>query len=89
MDIINDFTEKLLNFMPGGVYGILSMVIGIIGDILAILYYPGYNMIDNMVSDLSRGIGSIFFNFGLIFSGLVAIPFYLHLGRILKTEIVN
>lgn len=89
MEIFNDIAEKLLNIMPGGLYGVLSIIIGLIGDFLAIIYFPGYNILDNMASDLGIGNGGIFFNLGMIFSGLVAIPFYVYLSKILKTETVN
>jgi hypothetical membrane protein len=89
MDIINNITEKLLNFMPGGLYGIFSVIIGLSGDILAMAYFPGYSIIENMASDLGTGESGIFFNLGMIFSGLVAMPFYIYLSKILKTETTN
>lgn len=83
------FIDKLLNFIPGGFYGILSLIARISGDLLAYLLFPGYSIFDNMVSDLGVGKGGIFFSLGLIISGIVCIPFYVVLARSLKSEEIN
>jgi hypothetical membrane protein len=70
----NNFFNK-----KGGICGLISIIIGICGDILAIIYFPGYNLLNNMVSDLGIGPGGIFFILGLIFSGILAIPHYVAL----------
>jgi hypothetical membrane protein len=81
--------DKFLKLAPGGVYGISSVLIRIFGDFLAYLYFPGYNMLDNMVSDLGVGPGWLFFSLGLIFSGIVSVPFYVSFARSLQNEVVN
>lgn len=48
--------------------------------------YPDYNIRDNMVSDLGIGPLGIFFNLGFIFSGLLAIPYYLNLSYHFQKE---
>ena len=84
MENLNFFMEKFFKFTPGGIYGLLSVFIGLLGDFLAFLFFPGYHILFNMVSDLGIGPGGIFFNLGVIISGLIAIPFYIYLGKILK-----
>ena len=83
------FIDKLLNIAPGGVYGILSVIAKIFCDFLAYLFFPGYNIFDNLVSDLGVGPGAIFFSLGLIISGILSIPFYVTLARSLRSDDVN
>ena len=83
------FIDKILNVVPGGIYGILSLIARISGDFLAYLFFPGYSINDNMVSDLGTGPGGIFFSLGLIISGIICIPFYVALARSLKGDETN
>ncbi len=78
--------DKLLNAIPAGFYGIRSIIIRITGDFLASTFYPEYNMFDNMVSELGVGPGGIFFTLGLIFSGIISIPFYVAIARSLQSD---
>ncbi|TFG05951.1 MAG: DUF998 domain-containing protein [Promethearchaeota archaeon] len=86
MKCLRKLMDKLLKIAPGGYYGILSVMIRLIGDFIAFLFFPGYNMIDNMVSDLGIGPGGIFFSLGLIISGIVSIPFYVAVIRSFEVE---
>ncbi len=81
--------DRLLGTIPGGLFGLLSVSVIIIFDLLAILFHSEYNFFDNMVSELGVGPGGIFFNLGLILSGIIAIPFYLHLSKTFIDENVN
>jgi len=81
--------DKLLTIAPGGIYGILSVLIAIIGDSIAIILFPGYSLFLYDVSYLARGAGGLIFNLSLILSGLTAIPFNLYLGRIVSSEKVD
>ena len=83
------FIDKLLVIAPGGVYGILSVIVRIFCDFLAYLFFPGYNIFDNMVSDLGIGPGGIFFSLGLVISGILSIPFYVTLARSLRSDDAN
>ena len=90
MEIEKSFFDKLLTLIPGGVFGLLSCVIVLSGDILSIILFPGgYNFFENMISELGRGPSGIFFNLGLIISGIVGIPFYIALYRVFDKETVN
>jgi len=89
MDKERKFIDKLLTIAPGGIYGILSLISRISGDLLAFLFFPGYSIFDNMVSELGVGPGGIFFSLGLIISGIVCIPFYVALARSLKSDEIN
>jgi hypothetical protein len=80
--------ERLLerfNQISGGVFGIISLVIMSIMGILSYRYYPSheFKLFLYVVSELGAGQGAIFFNGGLIISGVFLIPFFLKLNTYL------
>ncbi|MFO8018018.1 MAG: DUF998 domain-containing protein [Promethearchaeia archaeon] len=81
----NIFFEKAW----GGILGIISVIIGVLGMCISYSAIPGYNMLDNMVSDLGVGPLGLFFNIGFILSGIIAIPYYLNLSYIFQQEGMN
>lgn len=89
MEKINFFTNKCLDHIPGFIFGLIAIIIGLTGDFLAISLYPGYSITKDMVSTLGVGPGAIYFNLGTFYSGLLAIPFYIDLGRLLRGENEN
>lgn len=78
--------DKLLKFAHGSVYGISSVVIGLLFNIIALILFPNYNFLLNMISELGVGPGGIFFNLGLILAGILAIPFFIYFGRVLRSN---
>ena len=88
MERLKLHTDKLTP-VHGGLFGILSISIGILCDLLSYLYFPGYNMVDNLVSELGVGPGGIFFNIGIVITGILFIPFYICLGKSFSTEKIN
>jgi hypothetical membrane protein len=80
--IIDNFLKKA----PGRYYGIVSAVIRFTGDFLTLLFFPDYDLTKNMISDLGIGSGAIFFNLGIIISGIVSIPFYAALVILLEND---
>ncbi|MFX1275062.1 MAG: DUF998 domain-containing protein [Promethearchaeota archaeon] len=87
---INKSLDFLFNLIPGGLFGIISMIIGLTGDFLAAVYYPGgYNIFIHQISNLGileLSPGRIFFNIGVIICGIMALPFNIYLGRFVKEE---
>lgn len=81
--------EKVLKKTCGGFFGIISVLIRLMGDFIAIIFTPNYNMIDDLISDLGVGPGAIFFSLGLILSGIVSIPFYISLNDVFGIEEIN
>ncbi len=81
--------EKVLKKTSGGFFGIVSVLIRLMGDFTAMLFTPNYNMINDLISDLGVGPGAIFFSLGLIISGIVSIPFYISLRNIYGSEEIN
>ncbi|MFX1431500.1 MAG: hypothetical protein ACFFCY_15140 [Promethearchaeota archaeon] len=75
MEKLDIFYKKLNGVIHGGVFGLLSISVGILGDIIAFSMFPGYNFLTMAVSTLCLGPGGIFFNIGNIFSGIFALIF--------------
>lgn len=84
----SDSLSKIFDIIPGPIFGILSVIVGLLGDFLALLLFPEYNL-NLMISKLGIGPGGIFFNIGTILSGFFAFLFYLYLGRVVKDEHLN
>jgi hypothetical protein len=81
MVIKNNNFDRLLNPLYGGIFGILSISSAIIGDIIAFILFPGYNLTKRAVSYLCKGPGGAFFQVGAVFSGIFAIFFLLSLAK--------
>jgi len=79
---------RVLNFIPRPFYGLLSAIVGIAGDIIAISLTPYFDL-SYMISDLGTGPGAIYFNIGTFLSGFFAILTYLHIVEILENENIN
>jgi len=79
---------KALNFIQRPYYGLLSAIVGIAGDIIAISLSPDFDL-SYMISDLGTGPGAIYFNIGTFLSGVFAILTYLHIVEILEKENLN
>ena len=74
-------------FVSGGVYGILSVFFGMLGDLIAFLMYPGYNFTNSPVSSLCNGPGGMFFQVGTVLSGIFAILFVVYfIGSLPETQ---
>ena len=84
MKRVNNLFDKLLDIAPGGVYGLLSVIVGVGGDLIALFLYPRYDFLVHKISELGMGPGALFFNIGLILAGIIAIPFDVYLGRALR-----
>ena len=90
MNKINIFFDKILEKIPGWVFGVLAALIGIVCDIIAVLSYPDYDWTTQVVSELGVGSTAYIFNFGsLIIPGLLAIPFVIYIGKAFENENVN
>ena len=81
MEKFDLFIEKVNDVIPGSLFGLFSIISGIMGDVIAFLMFPGYNFLRMAVSDLCLGPGGLFFNFGNLFSGIFAFFFVNYLGN--------
>ncbi|MHA2037473.1 MAG: DUF998 domain-containing protein [Promethearchaeota archaeon] len=86
---LEHFIKKLNQYIPLSTFGILSVLFGIIGDTIAFLMYPGYNITRNAVSALCDGSGWIFFQTGIILSGVFAFFWAVYLGYTFNSEEVG
>ncbi|MFX0047269.1 MAG: hypothetical protein ACFE8G_03785 [Candidatus Hermodarchaeota archaeon] len=75
----------IYNLVPPPVYGLLSAILGISGDIISIMLFQGFSL-NHMISALGTGPGGIFFNIGTILAGFFAFLFYLHLFKVIGKE---
>lgn len=75
----------IYNSIPAPIYGVLSAVVGLVGDIIAIALFPTFNF-NHMISALGAGPGALYFNMGTILSGLFALLFYLYLIEVIGKE---
>ena len=85
MAILKPKIQNVINKVPASVYAFLSIIVGLIGDLLAMILFPDFNF-NYMISALGAGPGGIFFNIGLILTGLLALGFYPYLTRVIKTN---
>ncbi|MEJ2276580.1 MAG: hypothetical protein P8Y70_02355 [Candidatus Lokiarchaeota archaeon] len=72
------------NIIKYPIFGILSALTGLLGDLLSSLFFKGYNFFTNYVSDLGVSKAGLIFNLSIIFSGILVIPvsisFYILIG---------
>lgn len=73
------------SLIPAPIYGLLSAIVGLSGDIISILLFQGYSL-NHMISALGTGPGGVFFNMGTFLSGLFALLFYLYLIKVVRKE---
>ena len=85
MEKINQIFDKLFEKVPGGVFGLLSVSIGIFIDIIG-LSFPGYSIFTHTVSSLGIGPAGLLFNIGLILCGITAIFFDIYLGKSISMD---
>ena len=91
MEDLKLYVNKLLKTPIGPICGLLSVIISLTGNSIALSFYSGFNFDDNMISILGGEWSpyAIFFNLGLILSGIFASPLFLHINRILKEENIS
>jgi len=86
MEKVNEFFDKLFNLIPGYIFGLIAFTAGILGDTLALIFTPEYKMWKYSISVLGDLTGGIYLRTGLIISGLMAIPFFIYIGKTLKDD---
>lgn len=83
---MNEIFDKMFEKIPGYLFGLFAFLIGILGDSLALIFSPEYVMWRYSVSLLGHQTGGPFLRVGLIVSNILAIPFIIYLGRVIKDE---
>lgn len=90
MENLKFYLNKFSKTRFGPIFGVLSVLVGLIGDSIALLLFSGYNL-NYMISVLGSEYspGAIFFNLGIFLSGIFAMPFFLHINKVLKEEYIE
>ncbi|MFW9825263.1 MAG: hypothetical protein ACFFE4_20140 [Candidatus Thorarchaeota archaeon] len=89
MEKLEHLSEKINRYVSLSIFGLLSVLFGIIGDTISFLMFPGYNITRNPVSELCEGSGGLFFQLGTTLSGIFAFFFLIYLGNIFNTKEVG
>ncbi|MCK4380219.1 MAG: DUF998 domain-containing protein [Candidatus Lokiarchaeota archaeon] len=89
MQKIKENSNKSSQKISSGVYGLLSITFGALGDLIAYLMYPGYDFRRRAVSSLCLGPGGLFFQAGTVISGLFAILFVIYIVRTFNDDEIN
>ncbi|MFX1498645.1 MAG: DUF998 domain-containing protein [Promethearchaeota archaeon] len=81
------YKNEFINLIFGPLFGLISVIVYFSGIIIAFILYSGFDF-NNMISWLGgeNSPGSIFFNLGVILSGILAVPLYIHIDRRLRKE---
>ena len=85
MEKIKTYILHVYNLIPAPIYGLLSAIVGLSGDVISVLLFQGYTL-NHMMSALGTGPGGIFFNMGTFLSGIFALLFYLYLIKVIGKE---
>lgn len=86
MNGVKSTINKILQTVSAGVFGLLSITFGLIGDIIAFILFPEYDFTKKAVSYLCKGPGGLYFQIGSVFSGIFAIFFVISLGRVFDQD---
>ncbi|MFX1365718.1 MAG: hypothetical protein ACFFCE_16460 [Promethearchaeota archaeon] len=92
MKKVNEFFDNIFNYTSGYNFGFLAFIIGYSGIYLALLISAlmgEYIMWEESISVLGLVAGGPYLRVGLISSYILAIPFIIYLGRLLKNENIN
>ncbi|TFG30398.1 MAG: hypothetical protein EU532_01230, partial [Promethearchaeota archaeon] len=86
METIKKYTDTCFQIIPGSIYGLISVSLTFLFVFLSYIHFPGYNILYNDISVLGigPGVSAPLFNNGLKIVGIIAIPFFIYLGKILK-----
>lgn len=90
MEDLKFYFNKLLKTQIGPICGLLSVIIGLTSDLVALSFFSGFDL-NNMISWLGGEYSpcALLFNLGIVFSGIFAFPLFLHINRILKEENIS
>ncbi|MFX1573927.1 MAG: hypothetical protein ACFFB0_14365 [Promethearchaeota archaeon] len=89
MENSTNIVRKSSQHISFGTYGLLSMLFGGLGDLIAYLLYPGYDFRRRAVSSLCLGPGWLFFQVGTVLSGLFALLFLINLEKTFNDKEIN
>ena len=85
-DQIAETSHRYAYMIIGGIFGIFSVIVRIIGDLIAMQQYPGYHPSTHMISFLSASRAHSIFTLGLILSSILIIPYYFAVSLVFRVE---
>lgn len=89
MEKLFQIVEKILKIIPGPIFGLFSVTFALIGILISFFSFTGYNLLLYDVSYLAVGPNGVFFNLGLILSGIIALPFHFYMYSIIGNEKIS
>jgi hypothetical protein len=89
MNSVKIMFDRLFNYIPEYVFGLVAFIIGIFGYIISLILTPDYIMWRLSLSNLLLEEYGYFARIGLIVSNIIAIPYVVALGRTQIRENVN
>jgi hypothetical membrane protein len=87
--LIFQIIKRILIYIPGEFFGLLSVSSALGGILIAFFPFSGYNILFCDVSYLAASPYGIIFNIGLIFSGLIAIPFHFSMIKQIESQLIS
>jgi hypothetical protein len=72
-----------------GAYGLLAVIFTVVGDSIALLLYPGFDITKKTISMLCNGPGGVFFQLGAALAGVFTLLCMIYLGRLIKEEYIG
>jgi len=86
MEKLDYFYEKINGYYFGIIAFLINLFSITIAQVLYIEAEPNFSMCSNFISDLGAGPNrsDIFFNIGLIFTGISIMPFFVYIGWYLQ-----
>lgn len=89
MEKLFQILKKILEIIPGTTFGLFSVFFALTGILISFFSFPGYNLLLYDVSYLAVGPYGLFFNLGLILSGIISIPFHFYIYSIIENEKIS
>jgi hypothetical protein len=72
-----------------GAYGLLAVIFTVVGDGIALLLYPGFDITKKSISMLCNGPGGVFFQLGAALTGVFTLLCTIYLGRLINEEYIS
>jgi hypothetical membrane protein len=89
MEKLFQFIKRILKVIPGGIFGLLSVLFALKGILISLFTFPGYNLLFYDVSYLAVGPKGLIFDLGLIISGVIVIPFDFYMYSIVGNKEIS
>lgn len=87
---MNDtFLLKIPYLKRVGAYGLLAVIFTVVGDSIALLLYPGFNITKKTISMLCKGPGGVFFQLGATLTRVFTLLCMIYLSRLIIEDYIK